>query len=284
VNGRVEADVGIDLYWLPLGTGGLVIRPVGIAFEALAARVASRSRLDLYHAALDVRTPGARFVVEAMPSVFGRAARAGGGVIADGPMAVSHTQRLRLLRYELRCWRDGTIADADLAVESPLRVSDDAQAAVRLLELASSVPMCTWGRDELGAGEMWTSNSVVAWLVARARAANGEVQPPAGGRAPGWSAGLRIAARDATGRERRGRARRWAMRARTALRLRRAESRAPSSASARSDAPPSPQQGPARPKGGRGSHRRSPAVVRAYRSPRAKAKAHAAGRAVVCGA
>ena len=203
MSGRVDADAGIDLYWLPLGADGRVIKPVGIAYEALAARVASRRRFDLYHAALEVRTPEARFVVEAMPSVFGRAARAGGGVIADGPMAVPHARRFGLLRYELRCWRDGTIADSDYAVESPLRVSDDARAAGKLLELARSVPMCTWGRDELGAGEMWTSNSVVAWLVARALSVDGEVQPPAGGRAPGWSAGLRIAAREATGRERR---------------------------------------------------------------------------------
>jgi hypothetical protein len=24
-----------------------------------------------------------------------------------------------------------------------------------------------WGRDELGAGEMWNSNSLISWLIAR---------------------------------------------------------------------------------------------------------------------
>jgi hypothetical protein len=196
VNGRVDAGAGIDLYWLPLGAGGRVVRPTGIAFEALAARIASRPRLDLYHAALDVRTPEARFVVEAMPSVFGAAARAGGGVIADGPMALRHSRRFGVFRYELSCWRNGLIAYAQHAVGSPVRISDDVRAAGRVLQLVGSVPMCTWGRDELRAGEMWTSNSVIAWLVARALAVDSEVQPPAGGRAPGWTAGLRIAARD----------------------------------------------------------------------------------------
>ena len=193
---RVDAEAGIDLFWLPLGAGGRLIRPVGIAFEAFTARAASRRRLDLYHAALEVRTPEARFVIDAMPSLLGAAARAGGGVIAEGPMAVRHRRRFGLFRYELRCWRDGTIADAQYAVESPVRISDDAGAAGTVLELVNSVPMCTWGRDELRAGEMWTSNSVIAWLVARGLAVNGEVRPPPGGRAPGWTAGLRIAARD----------------------------------------------------------------------------------------
>jgi hypothetical protein len=28
-------------------------------------------------------------------------------------------------------------------------------------------PRPVWGRDELGAGEMWDSNSVIAWLLLR---------------------------------------------------------------------------------------------------------------------
>jgi hypothetical protein len=52
-----------------------------------------------------------------------------------------------------------------------------------------------WGRDELDAGEMWNSNSVVSWLLARSGFDVNSIRPPAGGRAPGWQAGLIVARR-----------------------------------------------------------------------------------------
>jgi hypothetical protein len=65
-----------------------------------------------------------------------------------------------------------------------------------LLELVPFVPTAVWGRDELGTGEMWTSNSVTSWLLARSGLDIDQVTPPTGGRAPGWSAGI-VAARRA---------------------------------------------------------------------------------------
>jgi hypothetical protein len=53
-----------------------------------------------------------------------------------------------------------------------------------------------WGRDELGVGEMWNSNSVIAWLLARNGFDTDDIRPPAGGRAPGWEVGLRAAHRE----------------------------------------------------------------------------------------
>ena len=55
-------------------------------------------------------------------------------------------------------------------------------------------PTFTWGRDELGTGEMWNSNSLIAWLLARRGLQADLVSLPADGRAPGWSAGLVAAA------------------------------------------------------------------------------------------
>jgi hypothetical protein len=69
--------------------------------------------------------------------------------------------------------------------------------ASRILELVPSIPALVWDRDERHTGEMWNSNSVIAWLVARAGIDAGAIQPPARGRAPGWCAGLVVAARDA---------------------------------------------------------------------------------------
>jgi hypothetical protein len=56
--------------------------------------------------------------------------------------------------------------------------------------------MLVWGRDEVGAGEMWNSNSMIAWLIARTGLDIDSIKPPAGGRAPGWNAGLVMAARE----------------------------------------------------------------------------------------
>jgi hypothetical protein len=192
-------EAGIDLYWLPLGAGDRIVRVCGFAFEAITARLTARRPLDLYHAALEARTPQSSFVIEVAPYIWGAEARACRGVVAEGPVASPLAARLGLFRYELRCWRDGIIPDIEYAVASPVQISDDACAARQLLDLVRSVPMRTWGRDELDLGEMWTSNSVISWLIARARVWSADLRPPAGGRAPGWDAGLRIAVRQEAG-------------------------------------------------------------------------------------
>jgi hypothetical protein len=61
-----------------------------------------------------------------------------------------------------------------------------------------SLPSPVWGRDELKTGEMWNSNSVIAWLLTQSGLPTDTVRPPAGGRAPGWEAGLATARRSAS--------------------------------------------------------------------------------------
>jgi hypothetical protein len=64
--------------------------------------------------------------------------------------------------------------------------------------------MPVWGRDELHAGEMWNSNSVIAWLIARTGLEAEAIEPPPAGRAPGWNAGLvAVRRREIHGRQRR---------------------------------------------------------------------------------
>jgi hypothetical protein len=183
---------GIDLYWLPLGAGGHSVRLNGIAFEAVAAAAQRRSRRDLYHSALEVRTPGNRFVIEQAPAWAGPAER---GVVAGGAVGHRALGRFRLFRYEVRRWRDGVIPDVAEAVASPVGLTDDAPTARALLALVPSVPTPVWGRDELHAGEGWNSNSTISWLVARAGLDAASVPLPPGGRAPGWDAGIAVAAR-----------------------------------------------------------------------------------------
>jgi len=183
----------VDLYWLPLGAGGSVVKLNGRAYEALAAIRARRRPLDLYHAALQVTTPAGHFAIEIAP--VPDADSAARGVVAASAVGSRLAGHLRVFRYELRCWRDGTIPDLAEAVESPVRLSEDGTTAARLIDLLPAVPMPVWGRDELGAGEMWTSNSTVSWLLCRAGIDVGAIHLPRGGRAPGWDAGIAVARR-----------------------------------------------------------------------------------------
>jgi hypothetical protein len=100
-----------------------------------------------------------------------------------------------MFRYEVRVWRGGNIPDVLEAVESPRRLSDDEDCARRVLDTVPQVPTPVWGRDELATGEMWNSNAVIAWVIASSGINTGSVRPPAGGRAPGWNAGLTVARR-----------------------------------------------------------------------------------------
>jgi hypothetical protein len=187
-----NATTGIDLYWLPIGAGGHSVRWNGRVFEAVAACVHGRERFDLYHSALQVYVPEARFVIEQAPVWREGAER---GVIAEGAVGARAFGRLSLFRYEIRCWHDGVIPDIDEAVESPRRLSDDPECARRLLELVPRVPTPVWGRDELRAGEMWNSNSTISWLIARSGLDVESIPLPHGGRAPGWDAGIVVARR-----------------------------------------------------------------------------------------
>jgi hypothetical protein len=182
---------GVDLYWIPLGAGGHCVRLSGRAFEAMVAARERRRRCELYHAALIVTLDQQRYAIELAPSPD--AALAGRGVVACGPVGSRSLARLRLFRYELRCWPGGTIPDLAYAVGGPRRVAEDPEEARRLLGLLPAVPTPVWGRDELRLGEMWNSNSVVAWLIAAAGLGCDALRPPPRGRAPGWSAGLAAA-------------------------------------------------------------------------------------------
>jgi hypothetical protein len=183
----------IDLYWLPLGAGGHSVRVNGRVFEAVAARLDHRDRCDLYHSALEISVPETRFVIEMAPIRPSDGAER--GVVAEGPVGARTAGRLRIFRYEVRCWPDGVIPDVAEAVASPLRLSTDLGCARRMVELVPQVPTPVWGRDELRAGEMWNSNSVTSWLIARAGLDVESVQLPPRGRAPGWRAGIVVARR-----------------------------------------------------------------------------------------
>jgi hypothetical protein len=197
---QVADSASVDLYWLPLGAGDAhpSVRRSGRLFEALVAHHEHRGRRDLYHSALEVQLDGDRFVIEMAP-VWSNAAPEI-AVVCEGSVGLSWLRRSRFFRYEVHCCRDGMIADRAEAVASPRRLSSDSGRARQVLALVPEFPNATWGRDELGTGEMWNSNSLTAWLLARSGHDIESVDPPRDGRAPGWSAGLSVAMRQITAR------------------------------------------------------------------------------------
>jgi hypothetical protein len=183
---------GADLYWIPLGAGagGELVRWSGRAYEAIAAMVARRSRQPLFHSALEVHVEGVTTTIEMAPVWVKRGER---GVVLEGPVGTPRLGRFRAFRYEVRCWRGGSIPDVTAAIGGPVRVTSDAVVARRIVELVPEFPARTWGRDELRTGDMWNSNSLAAWLLVRAGVDTEGFHPPLGGRAPGWHAGLVVA-------------------------------------------------------------------------------------------
>jgi hypothetical protein len=182
----------VDLYWLPVGAGDGPLFPLSCrVYEALVARVERRPACDLYHSALQVHMPEGTFVIEQapVPDLNGKER----GVVAEGAVGRRWARWFRIFRYEVRRWHGGQLPDIAYAVDSPRRLSNDEDRARRVLEQVAQVPTPVWGRDELATGEMWNSNSIIAWVIARSGIQTATIRPPANGRAPGWHAGLVVA-------------------------------------------------------------------------------------------
>ena len=192
-DGADRRAAAVDLYWLPLGAGGHFVRLNGRLYEAVAARLQRRRAYDLYHSALQVELPDGKFVIEQAP-VHDWSGK-DRGVVAEGAVGSRWAGRFRIFRYEIRLWRGGHIPDVAEAVDSPRRLTHDEARGRRVLDVVHQIPTPVWGRDELATGEMWNSNSVIAWTLSRSGIDAESIQPPAGGRAPGWQAGLVVARR-----------------------------------------------------------------------------------------
>lgn len=188
-----RVDAWIDLFWLPLGAGGHVVRWSGRVYERVSACTERRTPRDLFHAALLVRRDAVTYAVEMGP--VWNVGVADRGVVCEGPVGARWLGRSRAFRYEVRCWPGGRIPDVAEAVASPVRTTRDPKRVALALATLHDLPTLTWGRDELGAGEMWNSNSVVAYTLARSGHDLDLIEPPIRGRAPGWRSGVRLAER-----------------------------------------------------------------------------------------
>ena len=109
-----DCSMSLDLYWIPLGAGDRpgqsVVRFSGRVFEAVTAMFDRRPRQPLFHAALVATPDGSPVYVEMapVPDGNGRDAR---GVVAEGAVGTHWLGRLRIFRYEVRRWANGTIPD-----------------------------------------------------------------------------------------------------------------------------------------------------------------------------
>lgn len=184
-----------DLWWLPVGGGGHVVIHTSAWWERWRALREDRRRRPLFHAALEIFDGDARYVIEMTPAWGQRTVAR--GVVATGPVGARGLGMLRLFRYEVRCWRGGEIPDRAWAVGPPVRLSLSPAEAQALLGRVPNVPRLVWGRDEFGIGDMWNSNSLVAWLLCSAGVNAAQLTPPNGGSAPGWASGIVAAGSDA---------------------------------------------------------------------------------------
>jgi hypothetical protein len=91
---RLGLGCAVDLYWLPLGAGGHLVRICRRAYERVAAALQRRRPYDLYQPALRADVPEARYVIEQtpVPDLSGE----GRGVVAEGPVGASVAGRLPL--------------------------------------------------------------------------------------------------------------------------------------------------------------------------------------------
>lgn len=174
------------MWWLHVGAGGHVARRTSAWWERATAARQHRPPQVLVHAVLEVEDDDGVVAVDMGPT-WGKEAAAARRVLMVGPVGSPALGWCPFFRYELRVVPSGV--DESAVVASSARVSLPAG----VLDDLAHVPGYTWGRDEAAVGDMWTSNSVVAWLLARAGV--NEVAPPPGHRAPGWAAGTVVARR-----------------------------------------------------------------------------------------
>ncbi len=156
-----RAPASVDLYWLPLGAGGRVVRWCGRLYESWAAWREHRDRAALFHAGLMLRLDDTAFAVEMGP--VWNVTEPDRGVLLEGPSARGGSAVSGLPATRCGAGRAATFPDLARRCDPVRTTHEPGTVAGRPGRAPAAAAAHTWGRDELGAGEMWNSNSAVAW-------------------------------------------------------------------------------------------------------------------------
>ena len=208
--------MAVDLYWIPLGAGGHSVRFNGRVFEAIeAARAAP--------AALRPLPRGARRRARTASATRSRSRprrtrdEASRGVVATGAVGSRYAAPAAPVSLRGPLLARRVDPGSRLGASAGPAGSRRPAVARRLLDAGRGRAHAGLGPRRAGAGEMWNSNSMIAWSLSAAGLPTAAIRAPAGGRAPGWDAGLVVARRPVRGvcpRRARGRLHRGAARAR----------------------------------------------------------------------
>ena len=125
----VDPEGSVDLYWIPLRGGAHIVKAGGVAYEWTAAKIRKRRPCALYHSAPVVSLSEGHYMIEQTPVPDANGSNR--GVVASGPVGIRSAGQSRIFRYEVRCWLNGVTPDLGRARSSPMRVSDDPEAARR---------------------------------------------------------------------------------------------------------------------------------------------------------
>jgi hypothetical protein len=193
--GRVSESF-VDLLWIPVAAGTPRAQQMSLAlWEAIMAAASRRRRATLYHPAMKVGLDGVTYTMELTPVFVGEPSVPA----MTGPVGFRGADRFRFFRYQLRCFEADMLPDEEWAPGPPIRLAGNRDLAQRMLDLAPAVPPYVWGRRVNGTSEMWTSASVVSWMLMQAGIDARSIAIPEGGRAPGWDAGIEVAERVSSG-------------------------------------------------------------------------------------
>ena len=224
--GRVVADgYALDLYWLPLGAGGHSVRVqrphlrgggrsprCAAAAPSVTTSTTRRSTGDDAGGhPTQSRWSAAKALVSAEAADHGAVAGGARGQPPARPLgAVSIRDPLLSVAARSQTSRRRLRAPA-AADRRPCSCSGG--SVLELVPLRSDLRSGGWTRSQTG--EMWNSNSLVSWLLVSHRPDVGRADRlPVGGRAPGWQAGIAVAAPRSPEARRRGASGGWHRRAR----------------------------------------------------------------------
>lgn len=184
------AEPTVVLWWIPVGAGSAISPHTSRAWERIDAALHRRPAQQLLHAGLEITAASGEVTVIEMAPAWQMPRHTPRGVVAQGPVGASGLGRWRAFRYEVRCWRGGSIPDTQWAVSSVPVTCPDPAGLERLTHEVAQVPRHVWGRHMHGVADMWNSNSLIAWLLTTCGVDATDLGPPVGSRAPGWDVGI----------------------------------------------------------------------------------------------